>query len=532
MGSENTLRQIEIDDDVVVYTSYRYASTKHEVFEDHFERLHDQGKLRGEFDDDAWIGSSGIKTFVLDFHIKELAYVQHMKVKLNFTASQIEDMLKCYALSLCGELIFRTIQESILEIKRFLETYNGKSFHTTLRGQLSVCEFLDFIGVSQAEIEKYGFYINNKDSLPEPRELKSLINYLVISDIIQKMYSNPHLSSAEFIRWFPVYFWSQVTFIVPLRATEMLVTPFDCIRREGDKVFLRINRTKLKKKRHIVHYDPEKDYRLFEYEIPDTDVVKNIEKYMQMTQDQPRRFLFQYHVYAINEIFSLQSVSGLLDIFVDTYVAGNTNYRYAKFACGIEEFDHVNPGDSRVIAISNMLYQDAGLDICRQLADHENLKTTYGYAENVAQTIWASSVMSLQKKINLDREELEREAVSAKNKLRVEDNEPGCTSLFQPKITGNITDCIKEGHIDMNDCFGCRYDQSSESQIQQELEEREKNLVESSRMLFEMLRKKSADSRDLDKIFLDIQTRATRYKNACDRGVEKVWQRYKNTTKK
>lgn len=117
------------------------------------------------------------------------------------------------------------------------------------------------------------------------------MNYLVIENEINTLFQSD-LDEAYFRKWFPIYFWVNITFILPLRATEMLVTPKDCISHTGDgKTFLTVRRTKLKKRKRTVYYDIASDYREFTYEIPDNVVAATIEKYIAVTSGQDRRFL-------------------------------------------------------------------------------------------------------------------------------------------------------------------------------------------------------------------------------------------------
>lgn len=55
-------------------------------------------------------------------------------------------------------------------------------------------------------------------------DLSHLINYLAIANEVNDLY-HTEMSMDEFKKWFPIFFWANITFVIPLRATEMLVTP-------------------------------------------------------------------------------------------------------------------------------------------------------------------------------------------------------------------------------------------------------------------------------------------------------------------
>ena len=63
------------------------------------------------------------------------------------------------------------------------------------------------------------------------RKLSPIINYLVIENEINYIYRDG-CDEETFKKWFPIYFWVNITFILPLRATEMLLTTKKCICRE------------------------------------------------------------------------------------------------------------------------------------------------------------------------------------------------------------------------------------------------------------------------------------------------------------
>lgn len=62
----------------------------------------------------------------------------------------------------------------------------------------------------------------------------------------------------------------------------------------------------------------DKDYRIFEYQVPDNDTIKLIEKYIRLTNKHERRFLFDYSALFTNGILSLPCFNNLLEAFVQS----------------------------------------------------------------------------------------------------------------------------------------------------------------------------------------------------------------------
>lgn len=523
---DNILRQIDIDESLVFYTENQYSQTNRQKFTDVFQKLHADGKIYSAFEAACWICSSDIKKFQVDFSYDEFAYKSHIGKETGIVRSLMTDMLKCYAIYICGEFIFRTIALKIISIKTFLTQFGDPAYKIQDQERIAIIDFLQFIGTPEHQIyQMIGQVPCIRGVRPKQRELSHLINYMAVENELTDMYSSCSFSENEFIYWFPIYFWAKVTFILPLRATEMLVTPYNCISyNQGGKIYLSVRRTQLKKGKRTVCYDVEKDYKIFTYQIPDSDVVKNIEKYQKLTAGHERRFLFDYSKYAVNEILSLRTFNLLLSEFVRTHLVGNHKYDYSRFAAGIQEFDLISAGDSRPIAMSNLFYQDTGADICRQLADHTNINVSAGYYTNVGNTVLASSIMHLQRMWNQERKSLARGKTNA---LEVHQS---CASPKQPLKTGNIEDCMREGQLE--ECFGCRYYMPSSEELEKEIKNRKRKLDAASRELIECMSGGKDIIDQMDKYFLDAHTGITRYKIACDvKAKEELqkWQRYKPT---
>ena len=528
---ENVLRQVEVED-IVFYADNQYDKVNRKKYLDVFDDMVACGRLTGNYQDTKWMGYSGVRWFGIDFDLDERAYNTHFGKHFGIPYFKMQDMLKCYAIYNIGTYIFQTINEKVGWIKQLLTTVGEHNIVFPTDAKETLLEFLYYIGTPEKDANDIILRIRFPQTCKaKPRKLSHLINYLAIAHEVDGLYHNALLSNAEFIKWFPVFFWTQVTFVIPLRATEMLVTPFNCIRRDQGKTYLTLRRTQLKGKHRIVHYEVEKDYKDFEYEYGNQWVVEVIEKYQGLTLDHPRKYLFDHSMLMINNMVSLQSFNLLLAEFVQTFLADNPKYEYAKYATGIKEFDLVTAGDSRPIAMNNLYFLDISADICRQLADHSQISTSYGYYTNVSNTIYCASVMNVQKQINHERRNLnEAYAMGSVEKKRTKTGSV-CCSPRQPLITGDIADC--QNHI--HECLGCKYYSPSEDELKKAFNSRKEKLDAVSKRLVEYI----VDTRDggntkidVDKLLLDIPSEAIRFKTASDKVAKEAelkWRRHKNT---
>lgn len=531
---DNLLRKIETEE-VVVYTDQIYSRDVLKKCRKIHETLVAEGKLEGEFSADKWMGYSGVKHFGIDFSMDEALYNAHIGKEFGISINKMKNMLRCYAIYCNGVYIYQTIaRDKIQVIKDFLQCFKDKDFKLNTTGITTVEDFLGFIGTPDTQIDTITSQIRLvKNNAKQQRQLSPIINYLVIENEINRIYREG-CDDETFKKWFPIYFWVNITFILPLRATEMLLTPKDCIYRDNNKTILKIRRTRLKKGNRTVYYDINKDYRDFTYEIPDTEVVRNIEKYIALTQEQDRRFLFEYNELMVNEMLSLKAFNHLVQDFTKEHIIGSERYDFAKYATGIKEFEPVTAGDSRPIAMANLYFQKSGEDICRQLADHISINTSSGYYTNISETIWASSVVQLQKKLDYEQRHY-KEQYEQGEMTAIDTGKSMCISQKRLKDEENLDDCIEQGHL--YDCMGCKYYRPTAKELESFLEAQKKKADDSAKRVIDfmngILKIKNSET-TLEEVFLSVQTEATRYRMGCNIKAQEVmekWQKLKSSQK-
>lgn len=519
----NVLREIK-SDDIVVYVGHSYSSSTLNKCKDIFNKLVEKGEIKGVFSEDKWMCYSGVRKFGISFQFDHEKYKARIGKEFGIPKETMINMIKCYAIYCNGVYIYSTIAgNKIAIICDFLESYKDRIYRLKREDKSTLEEFLAFINTPVKQIEIIASSIRLKTSKSvKQRKLSPVINYLVMENEINSLYRS-QLDDETFKKWFPIYFWVNITFILPLRATEMLVTPRDCINRINGKVILNIRRTRLKKGKRTVYYDVEKDYKEFTYEIPDMIVAENIEKYMKLTKNQNRRFLFEYNELMVNEMLSLPAFNILISNFIDQNIIENRKYDFAKYATGIEEFEYVTAGDSRPIAMANLYFQKFGEDICRQLADHINIDTSAGYYTNISETILASSIMQYQKQMNYQSQDLENQYKKSFNMVTVTDKSI-CVSKKREINIEDLTDCIEEGHLE--DCMGCKFHRPSIHELNAFLREQKKKADDSAKRAIEFMNNIMGvknRTTTLEEVFLSVQTDAIRYRMGCNIKVKEKW---------
>ena len=532
----NKFYEIVEYEEVKIYKEQVYNASSLQKCRELHKKLVSEGTIEGDFDSDKWMGYSGVKKYGIDFSLDSIGYNQHIGKEFGITIDTMKNMLRCFVIVCHGKYVHETIaQTKIGAVKEFLLKYKDKGFKLNKEEKAAIIQFLGFISTPENQIEQIILRIGSKEGTDvRQRKLAPIINYLVIEDAIDQIYRDG-CDDIVFKKWFPIYFWIKITFILPLRATEMLLTPKDCIYRENGKIFLKVRRTNLKGSgEKNVYYNVDKDYTIFTYNIPNIEAIYYIEKYLKLTSSQDRRFLFEYNEWMVNDMLSRAAFNHLLEEFIKETIIGNTKYDFVKYASGITEFEVVTAGDSRPIAMANLYFQKSGADICRQLAGHVNIDTSAGYYTNISDTIWASSIIELQKKLDYERRYTQEVYEGSKNTC-VDVSKAMCTSRKRLIDEENIDDCIEQDHLE--DCMGCKFYRPTSKELETFLEFQQKKADDSSKKVIESMNKImkiKKQNMTLEELFLAAQTDGTRYRMGCDikaEGKLKEWQRHKNIQK-
>lgn len=516
---QNTLNQIETED-IVIDKKHCYGFEFVKMTREFVLDMVKEGVIvKGTFDDDAWTCYSGVKKHEIRFDFDKNSYEKHIGREFGISYETMKQMLKCYIAYCTGDYVFGYLADDITRvIIGFLCGYKKRGYKLEPYEISNVEGFLAFINTPEPMIQEVMANIKKVPSRkPHARKLSPLINYLIIENEINKMFEGD-VSDSDFIKYFPIYFWVNITFVLPLRATEMLVTPFECIEISDDEIILTVRRTVLKGGKSRVYYDVNKDYKKFSYHlrgIINTRVFETIQRYQEMTKNHKRRFLFDYGRTFSNEMLSLSGFNNLIRVFMDDRIIDNPQYEYAKNVCGIDEYEYVTAGDSRPIAMANLFFQGAGADICRQLADHVNISTSEGYYSNVSETLYCSSIIKMQERIN---KEFQEDKINKSD--MVFKDQFGCSSVKRWKDKNNIEDC--KGHYE--DCFGCKYYLPNDKEIEEHMIERKANFEEYVKKMQSVLtstNKIKGKDIDINELFLNVHTTSVRYKESTDVYAEK-----------
>lgn len=218
------------------------------------------------------------------------------------------------------------------------------------------------------------------------RCLADFSTYLKFDEILSQFWQCAGHKQKLF--YFPLYLWWNLTAILPLRPTEFLLTPRDCleIADNGDNVFT-VRRTKIKGGIEKVTYRISGDYECKKYVIHEKlagEIRSYIKSTAKMRQTELGTLLLREP--HCNHLKNLVKLTGKY------YSYDNLNICLQKFydeVIGAKRTDikRINLGDTRHIAMANLIISGGSPVICRELAGHSDIDISSHYYSNISNLV-------------------------------------------------------------------------------------------------------------------------------------------------
>ena len=218
--------------------------------------------LNGSFESDRWQLTNQLHVFTLDFRIDTDRYRANAESWSGCTAECYLECMKAYIAFQFGRYTLVYLQQIAngLSALSGMTTEEAKTLSWDTRPQ--IIGFLSLLPESNdlrdqvvEALESQKWSVQSK----RPRQLSEFSSYLRFNKALNDFWALA--SELEKKEFFPVYLWWKLTAILPLRCTEFLLTPRDCIRLDKGRYLLSIRRTQLPEGflpwSHLLDIDPE-----------------------------------------------------------------------------------------------------------------------------------------------------------------------------------------------------------------------------------------------------------------------------------
>lgn len=308
----------------------------------------------------------------------------------------------------------------------------------------------------------------------QQRQLAQFQSYFAFNDIL-KDYWEQQLPDEERLFYYPLYLWWQITAVIPLRPREFLLTQRDCLFEKNDKYYLTLRRNNLKGKEKGVSHKIAEDYYLTTYEIPEK-LALTIQHYLDLTKDLASTkldtlFVTETHYKrwerktGINNRFlTYTNLNTILKYFFNEVVSEQYGYQvhYLNPPNRLmdNEINFIHIGDTRHIAMINLIAEGSSPVTAMLLAGHDNVMTSSHYFSNLSQFIECRSYQ-VYRKLTSSQTTYEISKTQRKytiGKAYVELNNKG--RCYSPRYAqSDFSDCLKviSSHAELGACTSCPF---------------------------------------------------------------------------
>lgn len=425
------------------------------------------------YDDEIWTLKDELETVRLKFCYDRALFDQCAASWTGFGLEEYVELSKAFAALCLGNVVLPSIREAVKatrvmarvaydELPRFLNPSPVNSFLSLLpKGNPRTEELMEMLDAEAAGKKK-----------KRPRKLRPFRDYIRFHNAVMEFWGKA--DNAEKLYYFPVYLWWVLTTTLPLRPTEFLLTPRDCLELKNGADIITVRRTRLKKKTKGITYRLADDYEQHKYEIPGW-MADEIRRYMEGTAGRNL------------------AGAGLL------FVPEGTHSRYFSYDAmrrRLAEFsaaagftgDRIHMGDTRHLAMINLILSGGSPSVCRELAGHEDISVSSNYYANLSGIV-KEAVYDYSHRntggVYLAGRPFYPVAVPD-DSVRVDDG--WCCST--QTADGGIGDCIKTFSAGggIGDCRRCPYYYPDHPGVRLELEhERQKAVDEDGAFLVQMI---------------------------------------------
>lgn len=460
------------------------------------------------FEENRWHLTNQLHSYTLDFAIDASVYHREAEPWVGCTAECYQECMKAFISFQLGNYTLAYLQLVTRRLRTLAELNADAARECTdenVPNQLA--DFLSLIPESNDLRDLVVETLNERKWIfrdANPRRLADFGSYLQFNKALDVFWSSA--SDYEKAFYFPVYFWWKLTTILPLRCTEFLLTPRECIRREDSRYMLSIRRTLLKKSSRKHSYSIKHDYALQEYQIP------------AWLHDEIRRY---------QTVTSGSKLPDLNTLLVPDCAVSSGYFSYIQMSHRLRRFCEdvmhdksypIHLGDTRHLSMINLMLSGGSPVICRELAGHDSIDVSSNYYANLSSIVESmvyEHCRTWSESPTMDGALRFPTALPAE---RIRIGEGWCD--FPDVSGGDVSECLKYYGAGrrIGDCINCPhfYPDSPGLRIQLEQDYR-KAVDEDGRFLMQMIeqvRKGLGYEEEISAALLRLKNSAQRYSSA------------------
>lgn len=510
--------------------------------------------IEGNFEDEKWLFSDEYSHVGIHFVFDKLLYKRYYEKLFGLKLETFINCVKVFCISLIGKYVLHTLSSIINEIKRMISTDPEELYEITYTLKISngvpCIDFFSMLPAYWSEYERERFIDcieiiveqNQTDKLNSKRTLAQFDSYLLFNDILNDFWKSD-MSKEERLFYYPIYLWWQITSVLPLRPREFILTSRNCLtKREDGTYFLRLRRNNLKGGKKEVTYKINHDYYETTYNVPDR-LGKDIEKYLEFTKEYDDTqletlFVTDTHYQKWNRrhtdnnrYFTYENLNCVLRYFYHEIIEEKygLNITVGKRYGHLKENEimYIHLGDTRHIALINIMLEGGTPMIAMQLAGHDSIDISAHYYSNITNLIECRTYKQyrhvLQGEVSYEISKFNQVEISLKKENVVLSDGGKCFS--ENFRNGDIQDCMnavdKNGEIGC--CKACVFYQAKKRRNFQSRSEVYKQKIKEDCIQLEnivnLVRMGRSDAEDIGSALLKLQSSSLTYQQYYDKKI-------------
>lgn len=369
--------------------------------------------LDGLFEDDVWPMCDDVARYKLDFSIDKAEFSE-LQAFLGISLDNFKLYMKFYVIVHLGVLSISTLQKIIYQIKQVVrcpvDDLETLSDNDGLVFAYRVSEFFSMLPQDNHENE-LNYILDRLDviedsvstnSCSRQRSLAMFESYFKFNDILDRFWAEC-TDMEEKLFFFPVWMWWHISGVVPMRPREFILTPRNCLSKIDGKPFLSIRKNNIKGSNKTKGYKISADYKLVKYQIPDK-LAKEIEWYKNATDDfvgnelntlfmgDPHYIKWSRSIPSNSRYFTYINLKTCLRYFFEEIIKNRYGYniiydREESISVGEKDIDYLHLGDTRHLALINLIAEGATPMVAMMLAGHDNPEMSSHYYSNISTLI-------------------------------------------------------------------------------------------------------------------------------------------------
>ena len=456
--------------------------TAKECFKDYVEK---GIILTKKFEEDKWATTDEYSNVSFFFNLNKFRYKRFYEPAFLLSYDEFIVYLKSFIVLSMDHHVLISLQIFLRDIKRLIKEVSWdidfNMEHIKINNPATCIDFLSTLPCLENKelsqlIEQMDELLNASYQLntKKQRKLAQFQSYFLFNDILSDYWAKS-LSDEERLFYYPLYLWWQITAVVPLRAREFLLTQRNCLTEKDGKYYLTLRRNNLKGKDKSVSHKISDDYYLTTYEVP-FKLASEILNYLDLTKDLSSTqldtlFVTDSHYRkwkrvtgAKNRFLTYRNLNTILKYFFNEIVSQQYGYfvHHINFPEKLDdhEINFIHIGDTRHIAMINLIAEGASPVTAMLLAGHDSVTTSSHYFSNLSQFIECRSYQLYRKLTNSQtsyaisktqhKYTVNKDYVSLDNKGR----------CYSPRFAeGDYSDCLKviSAHAELGACTSCPF---------------------------------------------------------------------------